>query len=116
MLCCDCPSDYVGALAMEIAKLMEERAYRRHMLPCLSLRQRSHLWALRCQALFGDAPSDLDVPAPNEKEKVNETAQKQLTPMESSLAGLPKLPQRPLHWYQFTMRFYYSAWVALRGR
>ncbi|EAN92738.1 hypothetical protein, conserved [Trypanosoma cruzi] len=116
MLCCDCPSDYVGALAMEIAKLMEERAYRRHMLPCLSLRQRSHLWALRCQALFGDAPSDLDVPAPNEKEKVNETAQKQLTPMESSLAGLPKLPQRPLHWYQFTMRFYYSAWVALRGK
>ncbi|EKF31239.1 hypothetical protein MOQ_004924 [Trypanosoma cruzi marinkellei] len=116
MLCRDCPSDYVGALAMEIAKLMEERAYRRHMLPCLSLRQRAHLWALRCQALFGDAPSDLELPVPNEKEKVNETTKKQLAPMESSPAGQPKLPQQPLHWYHFTTRFYYAAWVALRGK
>ncbi|RNF11691.1 hypothetical protein TraAM80_00775 [Trypanosoma rangeli] len=113
--CCGDRSDYLGVLVMEIAKLMEERAYRRYMLPCLSARQRAHLWALRSQALFGDAPSDSECPGPNGPEKNGETTQQQINSTNVKQVGKTAMPHRPPHWYQFTMRFYYSAWVALRG-
>ncbi|RNF25943.1 uncharacterized protein Tco025E_01789 [Trypanosoma conorhini] len=115
MSCRGGPSDYVGALVLEIAKLMEERAYRRHLQPCLTARQRAHLWALRSQALFGDAPTDGEGPAPNGQGKRGETTQQQVTSTKVTEVEKVNVPQRPPHWYQFTMRFYYSAWVALRG-
>ncbi|KEG15167.1 hypothetical protein DQ04_00161070 [Trypanosoma grayi] len=92
---------------------MEEKAYRRHMQPRLSTRQRAHLWALRSQALFGDAPDDLEGHGRNGGASKNEGKQVALKGVPV-LSGLD-LPQGPSHWYQFTTRLYYSAWVALRG-
>ncbi|PWV04504.1 hypothetical protein C3747_150g45 [Trypanosoma cruzi] len=54
---------------------------------------------------------------PNEKEKVNETAQKTIDPNGIVTCGATEASHNGRFiWYQFTMRFYYSAWVALRGK
>ncbi|ORC92680.1 uncharacterized protein TM35_000034330 [Trypanosoma theileri] len=113
MSSCDNPREYLAALVIEIAKVMENVTYRRYMEPRLSTREKAQLWALRSQALFGDAPDDYEVKEKQENRKNSET-EKSTSKRISSVTGF-SLPLPPTHWYQFSARFYFAAWKALRG-
>ncbi|KAH9589122.1 hypothetical protein LSM04_002527 [Trypanosoma melophagium] len=111
--CRDGSREYLAALVIEIAKIMESVAYKNYMEPRLSTREKAQLWALRSQALFGDAPYNHEVQGKQKNRKNSETDESTLRGV-SSVTGL-SLPMQPTHWYQFSGRFYYAAWMSLRG-
>nr|CCC94354.1 conserved hypothetical protein [Trypanosoma congolense IL3000] len=108
------PAECLGALVMEIAKVMMGKVFCRDVYPSMTVKQRACLWALRSQALFGDAPDDSVGPVSQDVGK----EEGQHPPRSTTATGLMDgymVPAQKPRWYEFTKYLYYNTWLSLRG-
>lgn len=107
-------NECLNVLVLEIAKVMVGKVFCRDVYPLMTVSQRAHLWALRNQALFGDAPDECIEGSAQQSSMGENQVGRAPNALTMSVDG-QIVPLTKPRWYEFTKCLYYKTWVGLRG-